>query len=592
MGSSILINKHRVRLQIARGLCKVRITRKRSLSFIFVLMLLCVVAGGCSTGDDNSAVEYNPTEGTQPITKDVSGSDYYTPEIGQSYPPSVYVTVLGVDVLLVDMDDPIVRSFFSGSEGLGGDIHEITLNVYCHFLSERHDVSGYIDVRYTFPIYRFKGEPFTEEKMQMAHALLEGARLLDFVEPADFGPGTGRLWGGLAFDEEGVYFSNITWSNDVLRPSHSDSDFRSSRDWHIRHIDGFFSSMEYGFYAAYVITNHTREELISRGFDLDNTTVIGGSFYSWRDLIFTDGENEIIRIGSNTRDDIWTTGDFVTAEEYAIEIIRLLSPDIIEGYYTPTEAAPDNQIIFGYDFFPDDISWETVITDPGDVALIESFLRDLQSLEIHAPPTGGIGHRLSLMLDGVPTRFLISQTTLGISPDRVDIVQIYPPAEFPANFMSADWRIWQVLLPYDQFEHTTDIRTIMPRHSLTFPQDGGIHSLGQIFEQSGVKIEDVRRISIRVTGPWWETIDITDAAELAEILELMTQVQLTLTSQDVNSQRPVFHVHIITDDFVVVIFLGAEALAGCSFSPSTQYAAAFYCEVGAHLHARLVTLFG
>jgi len=242
-------------------------------------------------------------------------------------------------------------------------------------------------------------------------------------------------------------------------------------------------------------------------------------------------------------------GDNSATSEYnPTEGTQLIIEDVSGSYcYTLTEAASATQIIFGHDFFPDDISWETVITDPGDVALIKSFLCDLQPLEIHAPPTGGIGHRLSLMLDGVPTSFLISQTSLGLSPDRVDIVQGYPLAEFPANFMSVDWRIWQALLPYDQSSHPSDIRHIMPLMQISHPQQE-IFTLGQVFEQSEVSLCSVQRIYISAAG---SELAIHDTSELENIWGLLSDIQLT--SQDLPEMSWHFEliVHIITADYWV-----------------------------------------
>ena len=254
-----------------------------------------------------------------------------------------------------------------------------------------------------------------------------------------------------------------------------------------------------------------------------------------------------------------------------------------------TEAVPTGQIIFGFDFFPGAISWEEIITDPEDVALIESFLRDLQPIEMGEPPlppTGGTAHYLSLVLDGVQTSFFISQSTFGSPSDRVFTIQYYPPIEFPENFRAVDWRIWQVLLPYDHGFHSNEIMHIMPRHSLTLPQNG-VYPLGKIFEQSGINIQDIRQINIRTSGHR-SRADITDAAELAEILDQMTQVQLTYygASEQLHQSPPVLSVNILTDDFVATIFLSAEAL-GVLFSPSY---AVFYGEGGTQLHARLVEL--
>jgi len=60
---------------------------------VIIFVLLCVVVVGCRANDDNATSEYNPTDGIQPITEDVSGSDYL-PKI----PPTNYPKKLAVSI--------------------------------------------------------------------------------------------------------------------------------------------------------------------------------------------------------------------------------------------------------------------------------------------------------------------------------------------------------------------------------------------------------------------------------------------------------------------------------------------------------------
>jgi len=254
------------------------------------------------------------------------------------------------------------------------------------------------------------------------------------------------------------------------------------------------------------------------------------------------------------------------------------------------QAAPANQIIFGYDWPAADIFWEVSITDPGDITLIEGFLRDAQPVTMELPLLGGVLPHLMLTLDGELVRFT---TTAHHYPNHTsERVLFFREEDRPGlNAYSVDWRIWRVLTRYNQSDdYVTDIIYAMPALQLVHPQ-GGVFSMGQMFEQSGVALGDIRQILVwNIIVDEVVEVTITDDVRIAALWEMLAFVQLT--PQGAPERIPWEHgdllsVNLITDNHRVAFSLNATAM---EFWPDPPMA--FSGEGGLQLHVQLTALFG
>ena len=265
-----------------------------------------------------------------------------------------------------------------------------------------------------------------------------------------------------------------------------------------------------------------------------------------------------------------------------------------------THAAQAGQIIIGHHLPSDDgycyfIHWDDVITDPGDIALIEGFLRGRyrKTAPADAPPLlSGRPPHMNLVLDGVPMSFGARSCRF---PGMADRVLFFDDAS--GWSYSVDWRIWQVLVRYGDF-HEWTILTALPPVPLPHPETEHF-TMGQIFEQNGVQLTALRRIHVERMGAAREyaVLVVTDPAQMQAIVTALGNVRLTTAEGphqlDWHNPVGVYRMSLFADDFrVSLVIIGQGTMQYFPNYPAYPTTIAFYGPEGAILHALLGDLFG
>jgi len=251
---------------------------------------------------------------------------------------------------------------------------------------------------------------------------------------------------------------------------------------------------------------------------------------------------------------------------------------------------PANQILFGYDWPAAGIDWEVAITNPEHIAQIESFLQDAQPATMDSPLVGGVVQHLDLTLDNQPVRFFV---TVNQHPDhtsgRVLIFQY--GRDWADSIYTVDWRIWRVLLPYDQSPAVNDANSLAPSLQLVHGQTG-VRTLGEMLADAGVSRTDLRQIDIfSEIGRGHRQVQITNPALLAELWETLTELALTPRGapQRMSWEYDVLNVTLRADDFRVWLpFYTADTEFLLYFGDPPL---AIDGQDGTALHAQLSALF-
>ena len=207
---------------------------------------------------------------------------------------------------------------------------------------------------------------------------------------------------------------------------------------------------------------------------------------------------------------------------------------------------PDGQVIIGQSWPPTGLEWEMAIDDPGDILLIEDFLRDLQPIEWNERDelSQRASSYIKLVLDGEPMKLQIPiiRHHLDVTSGRIPIFRHDRP-EGAAD--TVDWRIWQVLLRHHDFNRM-DISLVMPIRPASHPQQE-VFTLGQVFEQSGVCFNSVQEIQMNWAGSGF---DITDTIALEEIWGILYDIQLADKGMPDTSRPTDLTIIIRTADFM------------------------------------------
>lgn len=143
---------------------------KQLLAVILALCILGITACSSNRQTETSSVglslEANSqSENTVPGVLSCNSSDIsnQTQEI-----PSLTVTVEGESVLLVDMNEPLVRNFFAGCDGYDVD----SLDIIVSSMETRQETPGHIDPRYTYPMYSLDKGEYEGTYLELAEKLL------------------------------------------------------------------------------------------------------------------------------------------------------------------------------------------------------------------------------------------------------------------------------------------------------------------------------------------------------------------------------------------------------------------------------------
>ena len=280
-----------------------------------------------------------------------------------------------------------------------------------------------------------------------------------------------------------------------------------------------------------------------------------------------------------------------------------------------TQVDPANQIIFAHIWSPGERDWlrRVTITDPEDVALIKDFLRDAQPVQLPSHRfniverhglSGIIETRpwyISLVLDGEPMRFYVTTFNATHYPyttsERLEFFRYGSPRDI---VHTVDWRIWRVLRRYQPSGFQSNVARIAPRRRIIHPHED-VFSLGQVFEQNGVALDDVlwieanlfdRDIWPSATSGHSGSRTILNAADIADLWEALTQVQLTPQDAPPGLGGLVLRIDILTADFRVVFEFNAAAMRLYPLRENHRgtQPLAFYGESGAQLYAALVAV--
>jgi predicted small lipoprotein YifL len=230
-----------------------------------------------------------------------------SPQDDSAQTPSLTVTIEGESVLLVDMSDPLVQGFFSGCDGYDVD----SLGIVVSSRETPEDIPGHFDPRYTFPMFLLDltGHEYYVELMA---EILNGEKMANLIIPSDSVP----KWSGILFDETGFPFAIGNWAEDATGHYYSvDEDLarfekpdraEAYRNYFRRHIP--------------VDIDGLRGELVSRDFDLNNTTIKAG-FFGYPGFFITDGEHELVFVSDGIMNGSYQFGAYVTPKELAADLI-------------------------------------------------------------------------------------------------------------------------------------------------------------------------------------------------------------------------------------------------------------------------------
>lgn len=230
--------------------------------------------------------------------------------------PSLWVTIEGEPVLLIDMDDPVVRSIYTGCDGYDVSKLEISISYYDDLPGPAKNVTGFLDSRYTYPLYQWKYGNKTEGWEQMAEDILNGGSLLDYIMQDSY-----EQYTGIVFDESGFPIAEARWTTNDDRITswsrHVKDDMNRYQQERRPYAFRFFFET---FCNAFVMTEDIKEKLTNSGFDYENTKVIAGGFYTAQSYLFYDGTHELLLINGDVIDPVWYGGMYVTPQEFVEEI--------------------------------------------------------------------------------------------------------------------------------------------------------------------------------------------------------------------------------------------------------------------------------
>ena len=297
---------------------------------IVAMAVLFLLLAACSKPTESSSAEPAPADSAVADEEQAAPDAVETSEPEPEWEvPSLSVVVDGEDILLVDMREPLVRSFFAGCDGY--DLHSFEIIVTSMENPQAEQKRGNIDPRYTYPLYLLATSE-SEDYFQVAQKLLDGEKLADQLAPLP------RAYGGILFDDEGFPISIAEFGDGGY------GHYSPVADEMDRYDDASERPAAFRRYFAghiLIVTEELRNELERRAFDPSSTTVKTG-WFGYPGFFFSDGEHELIYVTGDSRTGYYTNGAYITPEELGKDAARFAADEEIRRQSEPPLAPGEN----------------------------------------------------------------------------------------------------------------------------------------------------------------------------------------------------------------------------------------------------------